>query len=239
MKKNTLLFSVAILFSACNIINHETIKGNGNIKTEERNTSAAHKIKSLGFFNVELVQGSPSEIKVEADENLLPYIVTENENGWLVIRSKDNTNLKSMNPVKVYVRTDEISDIELAGSGNVTGTGKFIGQDHLKLSIAGSGDMNMEVNTPRIDANIAGSGNIELRGETKDASISIAGMGDYKAEDLKAENAEVHIMGSGNVRVFASSTLKVKIAGSGDVYYKGNPSITKSVAGSGSLKQIE
>lgn len=88
-------------------------------------------------------------------------------------------------------------------------------------------------------ADIAGSGNIHITGETKDELIKIAGHGDYKGEDLKAENAEIHIAGSGNVKVFADNKLEIHIAGSGDVYYKGNATIEQHIAGSGTIKKIQ
>lgn len=239
MKKLFFIAIVSFLISSCNFSYHETVKGNGKLKSEERNINDVSRIKSQGFFDVELVQGSPSEVRVEADENLLPYIITENSNGWLVVRAKDNVNLKTNNKVKVIIKTEQVSDIELSGSGNIISEGKFSGSDHLKLSIAGSGNISMDVNTPKIIANINGSGDIELKGETRDESIEIAGIGDYKAEELKAENVNVEIAGSGNVRVYAETKLKVTIAGSGDVYYKGDAEVTKNIAGSGNIKRIE
>ena len=57
--------------------------------------------------------------------------------------------------------------------------------------------------------------------------------------DLKAENAKVHIAGSGDVKVFAALQLDVNIAGSGSVYYKGSPNVKQKVAGSGDVKKVE
>ena len=67
----------------------------------------------------------------------------------------------------------------------------------------------------------------------------IAGVGEYRAADLKAENAKVHIAGSGDVKVFAALQLDVNIAGSGSVYYKGSPNVKQKVAGSGEVKKVE
>lgn len=239
MKKLVLITLWCVTLYSCHFSTHETIKGNGNLKTETRNINDVSRIKSQGFFDIELVQGTPSGVNVEADENLLPYIITDNNDGWLIVRSKENINVKSSNPIKVIIKAEHVSDIDLSGSGNVLSKGKFSGSDHLKLSISGSGNITMEVNTPKIDADINGSGNIELRGETKDADIHISGVGDYKAEDLKAENVDVHISGMGNVRVFADASLNVHIAGNGDVYYKGNAMVTKSIAGNGNIKHIQ
>jgi hypothetical protein len=230
---------IATITTSCNSIFRKTIHGNGNIKTEDRNVTNTGKIKSLGNFNIEIVQGSPSAVKVEADENLLPYILTENRDDKLVIRAREGYNLSSEDKIKITVTTDRLAEVEVDGSGDVNGVGKFSGADHLKISIAGSGNVNLNTNTPEIQSSIAGTGNITLSGETKDSKIEIAGVGNYKAEDLLSENVEVHIAGSGNARVYAENNLSVDIAGSGDVYYKGNASIKQSVAGSGKITKVQ
>ncbi|HWB27318.1 MAG TPA: head GIN domain-containing protein [Chitinophagaceae bacterium] len=232
------LVVAAFALPACDFINIDTIHGNGNLTTETRNVSSASDIESHGFFDVEIVHGSSPSVKIEADENLIPYILTENEDGKLVIHTKDHVGLSSNNKIKVYVTTDRVDGIALSGSGNVTSDAKLDGSNHLRLSISGSGDMTLDINTPYVESSISGSGNINLSGETKDSKITITGNGDYKASDLQAENAEVHITGSGSVNVATSVKLTVRITGSGDVYYKGSPAIEQHITGSGTIKQM-
>ena len=230
---------VAISIStSCDSIFNKTIHGNGNVSSEQRNSNSTDKIKSYGSFDVVIIQGSTPSVKVEADENLLPYIVTENKNGALVIRAKEHYNLSSDNKIKVTVTTDKLSEVEVAGSGNVRGEGKFTGSDHLKISIAGTGDITLEVNTPEIDSHIAGTGNITLSGETKDSKIEIAGMGDYDAEKLLSESVEIHVAGSGNAKVHAENNLDIHIAGSGNVDYSGNAAVKQDIAGSGKINKV-
>ncbi|MGI8950914.1 MAG: head GIN domain-containing protein [Chitinophagaceae bacterium] len=240
MIKNYFFFLIVfILFGiSCNFSGSERIQGSGNVTTEQRNISDASKIKCYGSFNVEIMPGSPASVKIEADQNLISYIITEENDGCLIIRPKNNVNLSSSNKIKITVTTNQLQEVQVAGSGDVTGAEKFSGADHLKLGIAGSGNISLEVNTPTIDANIAGSGNINLTGEAKDTKIEIAGNGDYKAENLKAENVDVNIAGSGNVKAFADATLKVNIVGSGDVYYAGSATVTQHIAGSGIIKHL-
>jgi len=235
-----ILFYSGILFisGSCNIISSETVHGNGKMTSETRNVSGASRIESRGFFDIEIVKGTSPSVKIDADENLVPYIITRMEDGNLVIRTKEDISLSSDDKIKVTVTTDKLEEVEVAGSGNITSADKFDGSDHLKLSIAGSGDMKLQVNTPKVESSIAGSGNITLSGETKESKIEIFGNGDYNADGLQSENVTVQIAGSGSAKVFSSVNLDVNIAGSGDVYYKGTPSIKQTVAGSGSIKSM-
>jgi hypothetical protein len=234
-----LLLSVAAIAASCDMLFKKTIHGNGSLTSQQRTVSNTERIKSMGNFNIDIVQGSPSSVKIEADENLIPYILTENRDDRLVIHAKEGYNLSSDNKIKVTVTTDKLEEIELDGSGNVNGVGKFSGSDHLKIGVAGSGNINLNANTPEIQSSIAGTGNITLGGETKKSKIEIAGVGNYKAEDLMSEDVEIHIAGSGNARVYAESNLDIHIAGSGDVYYKGNANVKQDIAGSGKIRKVE
>ena len=234
-----IVICIAMLAASCNYVFKKTIEGNGHLVSQSRNVSTTDKIKSMGDFNIDIVQGSPSAVKVEADENLMPYILTENKEGKLIIRTKEGYNLSSDNKVKITVTTNRLEEVEVDGSGDVNGNGKFTGSDHLKISVAGSGNITLDFNTPEVESNIAGTGNITLSGETKNSKIEIAGVGNYKAENLMSENVDVHIAGSGNARVYAENSLTIDIAGSGDVFYKGNASVKQSVAGSGKISKIE
>jgi len=245
IKANTMrkiyLFALlaATITSSCDFMFRKTIHGNGKLRSEQRTVNNTERIKSMGNFNTDIVQGTPSAVKIEADENLLPYILTESREGKLVIHAREGYNLSSENKIKVTVTTDKLEEVELDGSGNVNGVGKFTGSDHLKISVAGSGDINLSANTPEVESSIAGTGNITLSGETKSSKIEIAGVGDYKAEDLMSENVEIHIAGSGNARVYAENNLDIHIAGSGDVYYKGNANVKQEIAGSGRIRKAQ
>lgn len=240
MKQVLLLLCLPLLLlSSCRWMGYKTIHGNGNLETETRNIRHAYRIKLAGSYDVEITQGPVTTVKVEADENLLPFILTTESGGVLSIKSKNHVNLSSQHGIRVYITTDKLEEIQLAGSGNIIGKSRFTGGDKLKLQIAGSGDMQLEVNTPSLESEIAGSGTLTLTGETRDQRIQISGVGDYKASDLKSENATVRIAGSGDVKVFAANSLDIRIAGVGSVFYKGDPKIKQSVSGSGEVKRIE
>jgi len=232
-------FIFIIAFISCDNPLKQTINGNGSVTTSQRNLSAFRNITCAGNYDVELTQGNAASIKIETDENIQPYLVTDINGDEVNIHTKDDVNLHPSQKIKLYIITDKLEGFKLTGSGTVTTTNKITGGSHLNLDIAGSGNMHFDVNTPSINSSISGTGDIYITGETKDAKIEIAGSGNYHAEDLKAENSTVKIAGSGDARLFADSTLDITIAGVGNVYYKGNASITQNVAGTGKIKKIE
>ncbi|MEO7210831.1 MAG: head GIN domain-containing protein [Chitinophagaceae bacterium] len=237
--KPSILFTCAAIFFlfSCNM--KERIRGNGKSGHIEKTLTVADKILISGNYDLEIVQGNTKSIQVIADENILPYIIIDEKENRLAIRTKDNYDLSPTNTIHLILTTDKLSELNVNGMADVTSASVLTGADYLKLEIVGSGDISLQVNTPSLSAHIAGMGDIKLSGETKDLKIMIDGEGDFKSSNLKAENVSIIINGTGNADVFASTKLDVKISGSGDVSYLGNPQLTQHIAGSGKIKQAQ
>lgn len=228
-----------VTFCLCACINMgERVEGNGNVTTQNRSVTSGEKIKLLGSMDVFVSQGATG-VKVETDENLIPYIVTEMDGDWLEIRSKDGYNLNTSNDIKVYVTTPNIRSVELTGSGNISFTQKFSGSEPMDFRISGSGDIKAEVNAPDIDVHISGSGNLHIAGETQKIGIQIAGSGNFDGPALKTEKADVKIAGSGDAELYAENAINASIAGSGNIKYRGNAVVDSHVAGSGSVVKMQ
>jgi len=239
MKKIFLFAAIIVtLFSACRYVAGQRIRGNGNVRTEERTPGSFNSVASHGSFNVYVSTG-PQSVKIEAEDNLLPYIDTYVEGSVLKVETKENYWLRPSRQIKIYVTSPDFNSIRSYGSGDIIGMSKITDSSKLELGVNGSANIKMDVNAPDIDAEINGSGDINLTGETKKFNGEIRGSGNVKALDLKSEDATVKIYGSGNADIFASVKLDVHVAGSGDVNYKGNAQVSSSIAGSGRVKKVE
>lgn len=213
------------------------IKGNGDINTVKRSVSDYNKIGVGGAFEVFLFKGKEGEITVKAEENLLEYIITEVENGELKIYTKKGYQIQTNKKIEITIPFEEIEAASLAGSGTIK-SNDIINTENLKLSLAGSGDINLKVTSKSVNTSIAGSGNINLMGETSNLTCSIAGSGNVNAYDLKSDISTIKIAGSGNAKVNAENEIHGSSVGSGNIYYSGNPTIVKvKSTGSGSVKK--
>ncbi len=243
MKKLTLLL-LALSTATLNAQwwGKDTVKGNGNYTTEDRNVGDYDHVAIAGFFDVELVSGEEGELKVYGEENLLEHIITEVDGNKLKIKTEKGYNLKPSSwkkgkGIKITVPIEDIDGVSLAGSGDVYGD-VTIDTDVFKTSVAGSGDIVLKVKATKVKASVAGSGDLKLSGTTDEFDASVAGSGDIHAFDLTSNYTEVSVSGSGDARVHASEEIKARVVGSGDVRYSGNPKKqdTKTV-GSGDISK--
>ena len=235
MKIFTSILALLIISSSLNAqIFSKKIKGNGELITKTRTVADFDEIGMAGSFDVKLIKGREGTITIKADENLMEYIVTEVKKGHLKIKHKKGYQLKPTKTIQITVTFNDIEAVSLAGSGDISSSDVIESSD-LKLSIAGSGDIDLNVATKNLTSNIAGSGNINLSGSSDQFTCSIAGSGNLNGYDLKVTIATAKIAGSGDIKVNAIDEIHAKIAGSGNIYYKGNPEKNVKSAGSGSV----
>lgn len=173
------------------------------------------KVSSKGSFDVEIKQGSASDVVVEGDENIVKLVRLKVVGETLEIDTEGNYTTSTRLVVKITL--PKIEGIDLSGSGNTTVSG---------------------VKADDLDVDISGSGNIKIDGTAKKLSASVSGSGVIDANTLEAKDADADISGSGSIKVFATKNLNVDIAGSGEVSYKGSPNLKKDITGSGEVKPL-
>jgi hypothetical protein len=227
-----------LLLSACNVGFGSKKEGNGELRKEQRDISGFTAVEVAGPFEVTLQQGSNYAITVEADENLLPYIELQKEGSTLEIKEQDGYNLQSSKGLRITIQMPTVKALSVAGDGLIKSTSTLKNEGRIDLDIAGSGNIQAELEAPAIDLEIGGSGTATLSGQTRKMDVSIGGSGDCLATALKSESCDVSIGGSGTAKVYASQTLNISIGGSGDVFYAGEPKISQSIGGSGSVKPL-
>ncbi|WP_405604634.1 head GIN domain-containing protein [Polaribacter sp. Asnod1-A03] len=211
------------------------IKGNGNTKIITRSTSNYDAIAIGGSFDVVLIKGNEGEITIEAEENILPYIETEVSRNTLKVKFKDNTNINTTKRMTVTIPYKSLESVSLGGSGSIS-CKSLIKSNDFKVSIGGSGNIDLKLDSGSIKASIGGSGSIYLEGNTNEFDCSIAGSGNINAYNLETDELNANVAGSGNIKTTVSSKIDAKVVGSGSIYYKGKPSNIKSKSvGSGDV----
>lgn len=230
---------ILILIASTVFISCASVSGNGNVREEKRDISNIHEIRTSGSIDVEIRNGDNYSLTVQDDENLLPYVITEVNDGVLNIHYKDGYAVMH-DHAKVIVTAPAVEKLSSSGSADITSNGVIKNSNQIEINTSGSGDINAEVDAPSIRVTGSGSGNVTLSGRTKDFDCKISGSGDVKCANLKSENAVIHVSGSSDVHVFASVSLKVNITGSGDVYYGGHPASPEThITGSGTVQEVK
>ena len=196
-------------------------KGNGSIVTENRSVDQFNKLKVSGDFRVVLTSDRTKELSIKTDENLMDYIITEVKDGSLLIKMKKNYNLKPSNhkAIAVQVPLNSLREIALSGSGSIRSE-EHIKTDQLIMKMSGSVKIIVGLTADDIEAVLLGS---------------------VKAKELKTEEGEFTVSGSGRIETNVTEKIIAKVSGSGSIRYIGSPNLSRKtkVSGSGSIREIK
>ena len=240
MKRISILLAALLLvFSSCSNFMGKRIRGNGKVTSETRTASTFSGVKVSGAIDLYVSNGASTAIRVYSDENLMKYIIVENDGDMLKIRPKSGINLKPSRAIRVYVSAPSFSRLEASGACDIFSENKILSQGTLQLDLSGASDAKLDLNAPKVDVDVSGACSVTLKGETRDFTVEGSGSTDIKCYELLAENTKVDISGAGNAQVFASVKLDVDVSGAADVKYKGNATVSQQVSGAGSVKKTD
>lgn len=240
--KNLITLSIIIFFSTQIQAQWwgKSIKGNGEVTTENRTTPGDYdEISVAGFFNVTLVKGAEGNLTIEGESNLLQHVITEVDGDRLIIKVEKKQNLKPSwgKDIRITVPFEDISKISLSGSGEIMSKDVIKARD-FSVSVSGSGDINLEVESQTTDSRVTGSGDLVLTGNTKEHNASVTGSGDLEAGRFKADTVDAKVTGSGDIRISCEKAIRARVTGSGDIEYVGNPQKQDTkVSGSGDISR--
>ena len=231
-----LFVATLLLMASCNF-NENLVIGSGNVITENRPVNEAFtKIEAGEATTVYLEKSDTPYIRVEADDNLIPYISTKISNNKLTIGMSSICISKS-NARTVYVGLPELTDLEVTSASSVVGKTLFVADElHVKASSAGSAILEVEAGRITVDANSAS--NITLRGKALDAVYDASSASTIDAEELMANTIQAESSSAANILCRPLANLRAVANSAGSIEYVSIPKEinVKSNSG-GSIRQ--
>ena len=206
-----------VLLAACVVVvvgcHLPGVRGNGQIKTEERQVGSFANLDVGGAFEIEWESGSPA-LRITIDENLLPYI--ENNVSDDTLRLHTREHVWPTHGIKVVISSPTRTGGRTRGA--------------VKLTVK-------QLSGPTFALESKGASEISLDGKVDRLLVDMTGASQLAADGLQAKTAEISTTGAGDAEVAVTDTLKVVITGAGKVTYSGNPpTINKQITGAGSIR---
>lgn len=207
--------------------------------------SGFHSVILFSSVDVVVEQG-PFSVRAVGEEEGLDRLKISTHDGALRIESASGRGSAThcRTGTVVTVRMPQVQKLELIGSGTITAS-DFTSTEHLILVVKGSGDLivdglqqakalsiqldgsgdvvcgEVEVAGSTVIA-LAGSGDVRVAGSTARIDIGLIGSGDVAAGEMRAAQAKVRVVGSGDVQLASSGSIDQTITGSGEVHVIGS-----------------
>src|SRR5215510_12524472 len=204
-----LSIALVVGLAGCSLISTtERVKGSGIVKTEKRSLAPFDSLEVSCHGSIQVHTQGQEGLEISGDDNIVPLITTEVNNGILYIRSSKEYN--SRDKLVIIVSAPDLK--------------KFV------FSGAGEADLS-NVNNDRMEISLTGAGSLTASGETKEADITLSCAGNVDAKNLHAINAKVNSTGVGSVEIYATAQLDAKTSGIGEINYYGGPKTVNRQAG--------
>ena len=233
-------YILAVLTSSCVGFNEKSVKLSGVTKVSTKEVSAFDKVDVSGAIDVIVNIGNKSEVVIEADSAIMPYIVTEVKDRELRIYNKDIIGFYNFKNNKILVTITTPSILELESSGACDVTINDLKTDMFKVSLSGACDLIGSFECNVLDLESSGSSDSKLRGKVKNCNIELSGACDIKALDLEVDSLKIEGSGSSNVEITVQNSLDVELSGASELRYKGEPKYIKTdMSGVSNLTKID
>ena len=206
-----LVLAVALVVALNYDFSTTVVQGSGDVATDVRTLPPFASVDLAGANTVTIGVGGEQRVVVRGDENVIPLVTTDVEDGTLVIAQSESFDTATSLTVEIVVPA--LDAVRLSGAGTIAVDGHDL--DQLALSLPGSGTLRGSGDAQRLEVELGGTGDLELGA-------------------LVATHATVALSGSGNVHVHATDSLVARISGTGSVFYAGDPeSVTQEITGTG------
>lgn len=237
------LIILSMLLSSCSVLTNMGVKvitPSNTIISENRDVSGYNAIEFSTLGKVNILQGDKESLNISGPDNLVPEIVTTVNNGTLVIKTKENITITSLNLENTLTFTivvKGLNSLSVSGVGDVQV--ETLSPPSMDLSLSGAGKVQMnQLTTGSLKVNLSGLGGLEITGTATQATIDLSGAGSITAPDLKIQTANITISGLGSATLWVTDQLTGNIGGAGSVSYYGSPQTNTNSSGLGQFKSL-
>ncbi|HKQ53657.1 MAG TPA: head GIN domain-containing protein, partial [Pyrinomonadaceae bacterium] len=198
MKRTICLLALVAALGGCQLFKKGTgtTSGSGTSKVEKRSVSGFTSVDLSGAFEVEITVQQEPGLEIEGDDNLLPLVRTEVNNGVLEVFNQKSFSTK--NAIRVRISVPQLDAVSTSGASDIVVTG---------------------VKSDEFNISTSGAGSLKVSGEAKMFALEMSGAGEVDAKELRSERVTVNSSGAAEATVYASQDLSVSASGAGTVNY--------------------
>ncbi|RLD66292.1 MAG: hypothetical protein DRI84_05065 [Bacteroidetes bacterium] len=196
-----------------------SIKGSGNVIRETRNLETFHALEAGGEFYITVKQGTPQQVIVESDDNILPIIITKVQHGELKISTeKASIDATKMN---ITIVVTNINEFDISGASTIKTIG-YIKSAKMEIECSGASEANMQLDCESLDIDFSGASEGVILGNTSELEIEASGASHINCERLIANNVSADASGASSISLSARKYIRIDASGASKVNYISN-----------------
>ncbi len=216
------LFSILLILRM--ELSRELHQGSGNVIIEERAADSFNMIEVRGNFNVYLTQSDNYEIRVEADDNLMDYILTDIKKDQLKIRL--NKAVGKHSKMNVYIAFSDLNRLDGSVGAHFIADQPIKGENFIHNLHSGA-ESTLNLHLQQLEVNLKGGVSTRLSGHVADMFAKVTSGSRMDSKELHVVNCDVKGTSGAEISVFVTESLTAKATSGSVIYHYGDPKHTE------------
>ena len=229
------LYLVLIVAAAVSCRNG--VRGSGKIVKDTRQFSEINALSVSGAIKVDVKNGAVPSLIIEADDNIMPYVITKVSDKNLSIKIKGINSVRNAT-INVYLVVPSISKVTTSAAAEVRSDEIIKSTDKLSFNASSGSLIKINVDAPSVFADASSGADIILTGRSMNLTVESSSGSKVDLFALQAENASASASSGASISIYASVEVKANASSGGNIRYKGGAaSVVKNVSSGGSVNQ--
>lgn len=215
----------------------DSVLGTGDPIAEARTIEFSYDEIIVGNgIQVFVQEGTNTNIKIAAQENILPLVLSENLDNKLVVRL--SASLETDKGIKLYLPIGSLHKINVK-EGAYLHIPKAVSATNLKLLIQSGSIADCYLNLEQFSCTVMGGSELHIEGKvTGKADIFVKGGSILKGKLFESAYADVIVLGASKCSLKVNDLLDARVENESKLVYHGNPKIgIKSTKLNGKIKR--
>ncbi len=218
--------------------NKNTIHGSGRLISIEENFADFNELEISHTFNATVKKGSLYSVKLEINDNLKQYLISEKRGSRVYLGLQGNNNYNNIT-LRAEITLPSLNS--LIGSGatafDVSG---FKTDGNFNIDLSGASYVKGNFETGNLNIDLSGASLVELTGKGKNLSIEASGASGIKLINFESTGATIDASGASYADLFVNGVLNAELTGASVLKYKGNTTLGRiSSTGTSSIIRIQ
>lgn len=232
------ILASAVLSLAVGCGPSRNVVGDGSLVTEDRPVPGAARVMLALPASLNIKVGTPASLHLEGEENLLPHVVSEVDDGLLVLGIAEGVSLTPTRVIHLELTVPGLRALSAMSLGHITAPA--LSATTFTIDSLSRGNITIErLDAERLETRVTSSGEVRVvAGKVGHHQLALLDRGSFTATGLETATTKAALTGSGNAWLWVTDTLDVTLRSSGSVRYRGTPTVTQDDTGTGSVEPL-
>jgi hypothetical protein len=197
---------------------------------EDREVPAFTAVHVSAGIRATVEIGRRKAVHIDADDAVLPLVVTEVEDGELKIHYKPNANVRGEHRVQVSVQTPQLHAVSASGGSIVRAS--FTRADRSDVEASGGSEVSVRgVDAGKLGLQASGGSILEVSGRADAVHLQLSGGSQLHGRDFSARDADVQGSGGSQAELKATGTIRGGLSGGSQLHVTGGASTRVATSG--------